>query len=60
MWWNEIDETNRTALKTAIEKGNIEFVNGGWTANDEACAYYEDIADNFIVGLRWLKENLGI
>mmetsp|Transcript_641 Transcript_641/g.577 ORF Transcript_641/g.577 Transcript_641/m.577 type:complete len:80 (-) Transcript_641:502-741(-) len=43
-----------------VKNGQIEIINGGWSANDEACAYYEDIIDNFVVGMRWAKDNLGV
>ena len=34
-----------------------EIVGGGFVEHDEGCAYYDDIIENFQVGLRFLKEN---
>lgn len=60
MWWTKSSEDDQKSFKKILAEGKVEFVNGGWSSNDEACAYYEDIVDNFIVGLRWLKQNLQV
>jgi lysosomal alpha-mannosidase len=43
-----------------IENGQIEILGGGWSANDEACPYYEDIVENMTGGMQWIWENLGV
>lgn len=59
-WWRDQSEDRRNTFRDFVKNKQWEFMNGGWTANDEACAYYEDIMDNFIVGQRWLKDNFGL
>jgi alpha-mannosidase len=43
-----------------VQKGQLNIVNGGLAAPDEACTNYDDIIDNFMSGHRFLKENVGI
>ena len=38
----------------------MEIVNGGWAANDEANANYEDIINNMMLGQEWLDEELAV
>jgi len=57
-WWMDQDEAKKAAFKNFIKTKQFDFINGGWSANDEATTYYEDIMDNFILGHRWLKDNL--
>jgi hypothetical protein len=35
-------------------------VNGGWSSSDEACTYYDDIIENFVIGHRFLAETFGV
>ena len=39
------NESNINRLKEYIQNNRIEIVNGGYSANDEATSYYEDIID---------------
>lgn len=36
-----------------------EILGGGFVEHDEAGAYYDDIIDNFQIGLHWLKKEFG-
>ena len=42
-----------------IKEGRIEIVNGGWSMHDEACAHYEDMINNMMVGHEFAKTELG-
>ena len=33
----------------------MEFLLGGWVANDEACPVYEEVINNIMVGHEFLK-----
>lgn len=33
-----------------VEAGRLEFINGGWSMNDEASTYYRSIIDNMAIG----------
>ncbi len=50
----------KARVKALIANNQLEFVNGGWVANDEATPYYEDIMENFKIGNRWLYQEFGI
>jgi len=51
MWWKLQKEAKKNQVRyLANTAKQLEFVNGGWVANDEACPTYEDILANFIVG----------
>ncbi len=43
-------------MKELIANKQLQFINGGWCASDEASIYYEDFIDQMTVGLRWMKE----
>jgi hypothetical protein len=43
-----------------VQKGQLNIVNGGLAAPDEACTNYDDIIDNFMSGHRFLKEEVGV
>jgi hypothetical protein len=43
-----------------VKEGRFEFLNGGWSANDEACPAYEDILDNMMTGHRFLQKEFGV
>lgn len=41
------------------ETRQLEFINGGWTMNDEAVTDHTSIIDQMTVGLRFVEENFG-
>lgn len=43
-----------------VSEGRLEFVNAGWSMNDEACPYYTDIIDNMRAGHDWLFKEFGV
>ena len=43
-----------------MNDGQLEFINGGWSANDEACPIYEEIIMNMFAGHSFLKRTFGI
>jgi len=55
-WWRDQTETVKENYRRFLREGQVEFINGGWSATDEACSYYEDLIDNFIMGHRWLQD----
>jgi len=60
MWWYEQTEDMKNQVRTMVSEGRLEFANGGWTMNDEACPHYEDILNNMMIGHRFLTEELGV
>ncbi len=59
-WWNLQNETTRAEVRGLVKEGQLEFINGGWTANDEACPTYEEIIMNMMTGHAFLYKNFGI
>lgn len=40
-----VDQDVKMAFQLLVKQGRIEIVNGGLSANDEACSYYEGIIE---------------
>lgn len=59
-WWKEQVESKRESVRNLVRKGQIEFPGGGWSMNDEACTYYEDIIDQMSLGHRFLLKEFNI
>ncbi|XP_050297666.1 lysosomal alpha-mannosidase-like [Anthonomus grandis grandis] len=59
MWWKNQDEVMRNKMKTLVENGQLEIINGGYVMNDEACVNYQSTIDQFTWGFRVLDETLG-
>jgi len=51
-WWNSKNETDRAIVKNLVANGQLEFINGGWSMNDEAVTHYVDIIDQMTLGLK--------
>ena len=45
--------------KLVTETRQLEFLNAGWTMNDEGVTDYNSIIDQMTVGLRFVEENFG-
>lgn len=52
-------ETKKVVLEL-VNEGRLEFILGGWVANDEACPTFEEILGNYMVGHEFLKNEMGI
>jgi hypothetical protein len=50
MWWSEQTEDLKADVRGLVNEGRLEFVNAGWSMNDEACPHYEDIILNMMYG----------
>ncbi|XP_060519907.1 lysosomal alpha-mannosidase-like [Cylas formicarius] len=58
-WWTEQDEVTRTDFAELVKRGQLEFVSGGWSMNDEATTNYQSIIDQMSWGLRRLNDTFG-
>jgi alpha-mannosidase len=50
----------KAKVKQFVKEGRLEILNGGWSANDEACPIFEDIIDNMMFGHQYIKRELGV
>lgn len=46
-------------IKEMLSNKQLYFPNAGWVMNDEACTYYEDIIEQFIIGHRFVHQEFG-
>jgi len=51
-WWEEQDEWNRNSLKTLVDEGRLQLLNGGWVMSDEAVPHYSALIDQMTLGLK--------
>lgn len=58
-WWNEQHDAVRHSVKRLICNGQLEFIGGGWSMNDEAATHYNSIIDQMTLGLRVLNDTFG-
>lgn len=56
MWYKTAEQKQRDRAKALIQNGQIEIVQGGWTAPDEACPNYQDLVLNMHFGNKFLWE----
>jgi lysosomal alpha-mannosidase len=59
-WWEEQNDWKKEKFREVVKEGRVEFVGGGWTMNDEACTYYEDIIDQIQLGHEFLRKEFNI
>lgn len=60
IWYNKLSEEDKIKFKELIKEKRIEFVLGGYVANDEATPSYHDIADQIRVGNQFLLEEFNV
>lgn len=58
-WWDEQPDNIRTIVKKLVTNKQLEFINGGWSMNDEAGTHYNAIIDQMTLGLRFIDNTFG-
>lgn len=55
-WWTEQTESMKKTVRGLVKRGQLQFINGGWSMHDEACTHYVSMIENTAFGHRFLKE----
>ncbi|ODN03792.1 Lysosomal alpha-mannosidase, partial [Orchesella cincta] len=58
-WWRNQDEEMKETVRKLINNGQLEFIMGGWSGQDEGCTHYSGIIDQMSLGLRYLNDTFG-
>ncbi|XP_053319845.1 lysosomal alpha-mannosidase [Spea bombifrons] len=58
-WWEQQTEALRRDVTDLVQEGRLEFINGGWSMNDEAAAHYSAVIDQMTLGLQFLRLRFG-
>ncbi|CAL8087779.1 unnamed protein product [Orchesella dallaii] len=58
-WWRNQGEKTREIVRKLINNGQLEFIMGGWSMNDEGCTHYSGLIDQMSLGLRYLNDTFG-
>lgn len=52
-WWMEQEDHMRHIVKKLVANGQLEFIGGAWSMNDEATTHYQSVIDQFTWGFRY-------
>ncbi|XP_024086113.1 lysosomal alpha-mannosidase-like [Cimex lectularius] len=58
-WWQEQTDAMKQQVKELVDNGQLEFIGGGWSMNDEATTHYQSIIDQMTWGFRRLNDTFG-
>ncbi|KAJ8919646.1 hypothetical protein NQ315_006173, partial [Exocentrus adspersus] len=58
-WWIKQHDTVKAHVRRFVKNGQLEFIGGAWSMNDEATTHYQSIIDQFTWGLRKLNDSFG-
>ena len=59
-WWEEQTPAKQGQVRDLVGRGQLEFINGGWSMHDEACPSFVDMLDNTALGQRLIFESFGV
>ena len=59
LWWPQQTPVTQAAFRRCVTRGQIEFVGGGWSQNDETTTHWRDVVDNQVLGHQWLRDTFG-
>jgi len=55
-WFEYLEENRRQTVRELLRSGQLEIVNSGWVENDEAICYYDDIIEQYTLGMNYMHE----
>ena len=59
-WWEEQTADKQADVRGLVARGQLEFINGGWSMHDEACPTFIDMVDNQHLGGRLIYDQFGV
>jgi alpha-mannosidase len=59
-WWQHLHPETQAVVRELVRSGRWEFVNGGLVESDEAASYYVEMLDQMTLGMRFLRNELGV
>ena len=60
MWWENQSEHLKGEVRRLVKEGRLELLNAGWSMQDEACVYYEDMLNNMMIGHEFVQREFGV
>ena len=60
VWWDQASQEERQLVTTLVEKGQLEFIGGGWVMHDEADTSVYATLNQMTLGLQFLNETLNV
>ena len=60
VWWAQASQEERQLVTTLVEKGQLEFIGGGWVMHDEADTSVYATLNQMTLGLQFLNETLNV
>lgn len=58
-WWRDQNDYMRSRFKKLVTNGQMEFISGGWSMNDEAVSHYSAVIDQMTLGHKNLHRLFG-
>jgi alpha-mannosidase len=59
-WWEDRSEHVRDVVRGLVKRGQLKFVDGGWSQHDEGCAHFSTMLDQTAFGSAFLSAELGV
>eukprot|EP00003_Mantamonas_plastica_P005509 TRINITY_DN1441_c1_g2_i4.p1 TRINITY_DN1441_c1_g2~~TRINITY_DN1441_c1_g2_i4.p1 ORF type:complete len:1388 (-),score=486.72 TRINITY_DN1441_c1_g2_i4:112-4029(-) len=60
LWYDALSDFQKNRVKQLVQRGQLEFVHGGWVQNDEANAHYDAVITQVEQGHAYLEKTLGV
>lgn len=60
LWWEQQNQDRKQQVRALVNSGQLEFINAGWSMNDEATTYYQSIIDQMTLGHQFVKKEFGV
>eukprot|EP00760_Papus_ankaliazontas_P032647 PhM_4_TR5922/c0_g1_i1/m.11492/K12311/MAN2B1, LAMAN; lysosomal alpha-mannosidase len=53
-WWLEQNTTRKALVRGLVERGQLQFIGGGWSMHDEGCVHHVSVINNMAMGAQEL------